>query len=287
VGVIASTAVYQVGQGRQAVVLRFGQPVRVVNAGAAREAGLHLKWPLVEQAVLFNRAEQSLDAPPLAMATADHMPLNVEGYVRYRIVDPVRFQAAQREGSGAEPALQRMLDDSLRDAVGRADALDLAAGRDTGVAPAATAALRRRAAAEHIGIEVAEAGVLRADPSAAQSEAIFARMRAAATTEAARVRADGEEQRQTILADADVQAADIRGDAEADAARIRGEGEARRIAILADAYGKDPAFARYFRQLEAYQNTLTQGDTTLVLSPDNAFLHDFAQGAGGVATGRK
>jgi membrane protease subunit HflC len=139
--------------------------------------------------------------------------------------------------------------------------------------------LRRRAAG--LGVEVADLRLRHVEPPASQAETIYRAMRGQGAQLAAQIRADGDQKKAAIVGDGDRQAATIRGEAEGEALKIRGEGDAKRIAILGQAYGRDPGFARFFRQMDAYQNALAQGDTTLVLSPDTAFLRDFSKGPGG------
>ena len=62
---------------------------------------------------------------------------------------------------------------------------------------------------------------------------------------------------------------------------VRGEGDAQRTRIFAQAYGRDPSFAAFYRSMQAYEASLGQGDTTLVLSPDSAFFRYFERGPTG------
>ena len=272
-GVAASTAVYQVDQGQQAVVLRLGRPVAVVDA-----PGLHLKWPLAERVARLDGGPQTLQADPRAMPSADGAEVSVGGQMRYRIVDPLRFYTTAGGTEDADARLQPLLAAALSEALGHARADDIVADRDAPALDAALLAMRRRTAS--LGIAVDEVGVRTAELSTADTQAVYVRMAAEAARQAAAIRADGARRREAVLADADRAAGAIRGDGEGEVLRIRGQGDARRMAVLGAAYAKDPAFARYFRQLEAYENTLTQGDATLLLTPDNAFLRDFARGPG-------
>ena len=61
----------------------------------------------------------------------------------------------------------------------------------------------------------------------------------------------------------------------------RGLGDAERTRIFAQAFGKDPNFAAFYRSMQAYEASLGQGDTTMVLSPDSAFFRYFDKGPSG------
>jgi regulator of protease activity HflC (stomatin/prohibitin superfamily) len=61
----------------------------------------------------------------------------------------------------------------------------------------------------------------------------------------------------------------------------RGQGDAIRTRIFAQSFGKDPSFAAFYRSMQAYEASLGQGDTTMVLSPDSAFFRYFEKGPTG------
>jgi membrane protease subunit HflC len=62
-------------------------------------------------------------------------------------------------------------------------------------------------------------------------------------------------------------------EAERDANIIRGEADAERNAILAEAFGQDQEFFAFLRSMEAYRNSLTGENATLMVEPDSAFFH--------------
>jgi membrane protease subunit HflC len=272
---LALNSVYVLHQTQAAVVLRLGQAERVV-----RDPGLHTKWPLVEHAARFDVRARPVELEQAEVVTADRGRLVVDAYLLYRVADPARFHAAFGDVRSADARLRDMMASSLAHALSRASTAEaVAAGADGVLAPALDD-LRRRAAAAKLGVEVADLRLLHVEPPASQAETIYRAMRGQGAQLAAQIRADGDQKKAAIVADGDRQAAVIRGEAEGEALKIRGEGDAKRIAILGEAYGRDPSFARFFRQMDAYQNALAQGDTTLILSPDTAFLRDFAKGPG-------
>jgi membrane protease subunit HflC len=50
--------------------------------------------------------------------------------------------------------------------------------------------------------------------------------------------------------------------------------------IFANSFGRDPKFAAFYRSMQAYEASLGQGDTTMVLSPDSDFFKFFKNGPG-------
>jgi membrane protease subunit HflC len=99
--------------------------------------------------------------------------------------------------------------------------------------------------------------------------------------QSALIRAQGEQQRREIRAAADKEVAITLATAQEEAETTRGVGDAQRTRIFAQAFGKDPSFAAFYRSMQAYEASMGQGDTTMVLSPDSAFFRYFQQGPNG------
>src|SRR6185437_14680423 len=118
--------------------------------------------------------------------------------------------------------------------------------------------------------------------------AVYRRMQTQRQQIAAQNRALGEQQKREISAAAEKEVAITLADAQQIGETTRGEGDALRTRIFAQAYGKDPAFAKFYRRLQAYEAGLGQGDTTMILSPDSSqFLDVFEKGPGGGGGGRR
>ena len=117
--------------------------------------------------------------------------------------------------------------------------------------------------------------IKRADLPQANSQAVFRRMQAEREREAKEYRAQGDEQSQKIRADADRQRTVLLAEARKKAEILRGQGDAVRNRVFANAYRSDPEFFAFYRSLQAYANSMTSKDTTLVLSPDSEFFRYF------------
>jgi membrane protease subunit HflC len=98
---------------------------------------------------------------------------------------------------------------------------------------------------------------------------------------AAQYRAQGEQQKREIIAGADKDVAITLATAQEEGETTRGVGDAQRTRIFAQAFGKDPSFAAFYRSMQAYEAGLGQGDTTMILSPDSAFFKYFEGGPSG------
>ena len=271
----AASALYGVNQSQQALVLRFGRPVRLVNA-SGDGAGLYVRWPFVDRVVRLDRRTLSLEDEPTDTTIAGGERLSLRAAMSYRIADPLRLYRSLGDGHDALDRLRSLLQASVARALASSRRQDIVADRRAVLMQAALNAMRR--SAEPLGVEVVDVALLDAEPTPAQAEAAARRMQDQETQQAAHVRSEGDAHKQDLIARADREAADIRGEGEREALELRGDGDAQRTAILGAAYGADPDFARFFRRLEAYDQALNPLNTTLILSPDNAFLDLFSHG---------
>jgi modulator of FtsH protease HflC len=141
----------------------------------------------------------------------------------------------------------------------------------------------RRAKESRLGIEVIDLRIKRVDLPSANQASVYRRMQTQRQQIAAQTRAQGEQQKREIFAAADKEVAITLATAQQEGETVRGQGDAQRTRIFAQAFGKDPDFARFYRSMQAYDASLAQGDqSTLVLSPDSTeFLRYFEHGPSG------
>lgn len=268
-----SMSVFTVNEREQALVLRFGEPVGAVNANG-EEAGLHFKVPFVDSVVMFDRRNLEFDMDPEEIQAANQERLVVDAFLRYRIVNPLRFYQTVRNENGARARLGSIMDDSLRGVIGSIASQDVISGQRSALMDRVQAAVDAQVATQDLGIDVIDVRILRADLPQQIAERVFQRMRSEREQEAARIRAEGEQVAREIRAAADRDAAIIRAEARADGERLRGEGDARRNAIYAEAYGRDAEFFSFYRSLDSYQAAIRAG-TPIVIPPDSEFFRYF------------
>ena len=265
--ILLANTLYIVGQQQQAIVLRLGEPVRTVNSPTTFDPGLKAKIPFVEQVVRFDRRNIGVEATKEEILTADQQRLVVDAFVRYRIADPLRFYQSVRDEDTARDRLERLINSSLRQALGSATT-DAIIAKERGVLMHRVRDdLARRVAASRFGVEIVDLRIKRADLPAANQEAVYERMKTQRQQIAAEIRAKGHQQ-----------ALEIQGAATKEAETIRGEADAERARIFAASFGQDPGFASFYRSMQAYEKSLGQGDATLVLSPDSQFFRYFSGG---------
>jgi len=285
--VLVFNTLFIVDQREQAIVVAFGSPVRVIHAPGQGGAGLNWKVPFAQQVIKLDRRNIALEAEQEEIITSGQQRLVVDAFIRYRIADPLQFYQTLRDERIAADRIERLVNSSLRQVLGSASSTDIISGRRTQLMQVAKADVARRAKSSGLGIEVVDLRIRRADLPAQNRDFIFRRMSTSRQQEAARLRAVGEQQKREIMAEADKEVAVTLATARETAGQTTGEGDAKRTRILADSYGRDPSFAVFFRSMSAYEQSLANGDTTLVLSPDSAFFKYFERGPSGAGASRR
>jgi membrane protease subunit HflC len=278
---VLANSLFVVDQRQEAIVLRLGKPVRVIPAPGQPGAGLNVKIPGMENVIKFDRRNLALEADQEEVIDANQQRLVVDAFLRYRISDPLQYYRTLRNEQIAQDRLERLVNSSLRQVLGSTTTSDIISqGRDK-LMQQSKLDVARRAKESRLGIEVIDLRIKRADLPAAIQASVYRRMQTQRQQIAAQTRAQGEQQKREIIAGADKEVAITLANAQQIGETTRGEGDALRTRIFAEAFGKDPSFAAFYRSMQAYEAGLGQGDTTLVLSPDSAFFKYFEGGPGG------
>ncbi|MCQ2740824.1 MAG: protease modulator HflC [Alphaproteobacteria bacterium] len=262
-------AVFILNQTEQAIVLQFGEPIRVV-----KEPGLKFKVPFIQKVVFYDNRLMNLEPPAQEVVLNDKKRLDVDNFTRYRIVDPLKFYQTVRTEYQAQSKLEEIVNSSVRKVLGRITLQQLLSEQRTKIMADISKAVK--VDAEQIGVSVADVRIRRADLPVEVLQAINARMKTEREREAKEFRATGQQEAQKIRATAEKEKAVIIAEAEKQAQIIRGEGDKLAIDIWNRAAGVDSDFFAFYRSLEAYQNSLTDKEnTSLVLSPDSEFFKYF------------
>ena len=256
--VLISATFFRVPETSQAIVVRLGKPNRIVNASDPREpfgqtgAGLVAKIPFIENVVFIDKRVMDLDMPQQTVLSTDQLRLVVDAYARFRIVDPLRMYQTVRTEVGVADALSRILGSRLRNELGKQPFTALLSPERGQLMDDIQA--RVNAEASRYGAEIVDVRIKRADlPTGDPLESAFARMRTAREQEARNFRAQGAKQAQIMRANADAEAA----------------------RIYSNSFGKDADFYAFYRAMQAYQRTFSDGNANVVLSADNEFLREF------------
>ena len=273
--VVAYSTLFQVHQARQALVLRFGEPVRQ----PITEPGLHWKVPFIDQVVYIDKRILDIESPAQEVIASDQKRLVVDAFARYKIVKPLLFYQTVGTIEGANARLLTLLNSSLRRVLGEVTLMQVV--RDQREELMAKVRTQVDAEAQAFGINVVDVRIRRADLPEQNSLAIYQRMQTERQREAAQFRAEGSQRSQEIRARADRDVTVLLADAMSSAERIRGEGDAERNRIFAEAYGGEHAdFFSFYRTMQAYELGLKSNDTRLLLKPDSDFFRYFGDPSG-------
>jgi len=276
--ITASQTFFVVDQREQAVVLNLGRPARVINAiGDPPAAGLHLKTPFVENVIKLDRRNIAQEVDQEEIIAADLQRLVVDAFIRYRINKPLLYYTTLRDETTATDRLKRLVNSSLRQVLGSATQKEIISEKRSVLMQQIKANMIQRAAAAQLGIEIIDLRIRRADLPNEIQESVYNRMRTSREQEAAQKRALGEQQKREKMAQADKEVVMTLAGARETAGQITGEGDALRTRIFAQSFGKDPSFAAFYRSLQAYQASLMDGKTTMVLSPENSAFFKYME----------
>jgi membrane protease subunit HflC len=249
---------------KQAVIVRFGKPVRILNRYEAGRpiggAGAGISWrlPFAEQVVWIDKRVLDVDMQRQQVLSTDQRRLEVDAFARYRIVDPLLMYIRARSEEQLKDQLRPILGSEVRNELGRVSFASLLTPERQGVMQDVQTSLNR--IARQYGVQIIDVRIKRTDlPDGAPLTAAFDRMRTAREQEARSIRAQGAKQAQIIQAEADAEAA----------------------RTYAASFGKDPQFYDFYRAMQSYRTTfLGEGGkapapTTIVLSPQNDYLKEF------------
>jgi membrane protease subunit HflC len=249
---------------KQAVVVRFGKPERILNRyepgrpiGAAG-AGLSYRIPFVDQVVWIDKRVLSVDMEPQPVLSTDQRRLMVDAFARYRIVDPLLMYIRSTTEENLQSQLQTILRSEVRNELAKQQFIALLSPERQGIMDDVRNSLNVQAA--KFGVEVVDVRIKKTDlPDGAPLQSAFESMRTARLQEARSIRAQGAKQAQIIRADADAEAAKT----------------------YAASFGKDPQFYDFYRAMQSYLTTFV-GDgqeklppTNVILSPQNDYLKEF------------
>ncbi|MBV9932341.1 MAG: protease modulator HflC [Alphaproteobacteria bacterium] len=265
--ILAGATFANVPETKQAVIVRFGQPQRTINAYQPGEqfgrtgAGLIARWPFIEQIHWIDKRILSLGMERQQVLSTDQYRLQVDAFARYRIVDPLRMYVSAQTEARLGDQLKPILGSAIRNELGKRPFAALLSAERGEMMAHIKSALNR--AARQYGAEIVDVRIKRADlPSGIPLNSAFERMKSAREQEATAIRAQGYKQAQIIRAEADAEAAKT----------------------FAEAFNKDPAFYDFYRAMQSYRLTFTgeglpkseeRGRSTIVLSPDNDYLREF------------
>lgn len=264
---VGFSSIYRVYETQQAIVIEFGQP-----KGTTAKAGLHFKLPW-QSVVYIDRRILPLDMAVQEVITSDQKRVIVDAFARFQVEDPLLLYQRAFNEQGAADRLQTIVYSVLRRVMGSASFSAILS--EDRMALMSTIRSSVNEEAKDLGVQVVDVRIRRADLPEANSEAIFKRMRAEREREAREARAQGAELAQRIRSRADRERTVLIAEAQREAEIVRGQGDGDAVRIFAESISKDPDFYSFYRSMQAYRESLSPDDTTMILSPDSEFFRFF------------
>ena len=265
---------FTVNERELAIKLRLGE---VIEAGY--EPGLYWKVPGYHTIQKFPRRIMTIQDRPERIFTAERRALQVDFFVKWRIVNAVNFYTST---GGFENVASDRLSEIIKNAIvtefGKrsvqqaisveraelmADMLETATETATG-----------------LGVELIDVRVKQVEFPEDVKNAVYREMREERARVAAELRAQGRRAAQEKKSEADKQRTIILADAYRGGQLIRGEGDATAAEIYARAYSLNPEFYAFYRSIDAYKKSMGKPGDVLVLDPNNEFFRYFNQSSG-------
>ena len=281
--IVGYSTFFTVYQTRQALVVRLGEPVRVIT-----EPGLNIKAPFIDSVIYIDKRILNIETPAqeVVVSSQDKATagvaqagerLVVDAFARYRITDPLKFyQTVGPDGASSQLAI--LLNSALRRVLGAATLADAVRNKRAELMAQMRDQLDRDA--QPFGIHIVDVRIRRVDLPEQNSQAVYQRMQTERQREAAEFRAQGSQKSQEIRARADRDVTVLVAEANSQSEQIRGQGDGERNRIFAEAYGQDPGFFAFYRSMQAYERSMQHSDTHLVLRPDSDFFRYFGAPSG-------
>lgn len=263
---------FVVDQRQFGVVFQLGQIQKVIT-----EPGLNFKLPPPFQNVSYIDKRllvlESTETEP--MLTAEKQRVVIDYYVRWRISEPQTYirNVGVNENAGSQQ-LNRVVRNSFQQEVNKRTVTELlSTRREELMADVKREVLKAvRSDDKPWGMDVVDVRITRVDYAESITASVYQRMEAERKRVANELRSTGFAEGEKIRADADRQREVILANAFRDAQKVKGEGDGKASALYAAAFGRDPAFAQFYRSLEAYKSTFTNKQDLMVLDPSSDFF---------------
>lgn len=261
VGLVFSGAFFIIEETEFGVLTEFKKVVRSYDS-----PGPKLKIPFLQEIHRYPAKILTSDSPPENVVTGDQKKLFVDNYVKYKIVDPVKFRNSVLNVQRARSRISIITHNAIKDVVGTMKLANIIASGRLNLSQGALEIAKEQALP--LGIEIVDIQIKRVTLPKINVNKAFDRMKAERFKEANFYRSKGTEESTVIRAETDKEIKITITESEKQAAFIRAEAEQKADSIYHDAYNRDPEFYKFYRSLQALKKTMDD-QTTLVISPDS------------------
>ena len=276
---VVSSSLFIVDQRQVAVIKTFGEIKSVIT-----EPGLNFNWPLVQTVSMLDKRIQTLDNPsPSAIFTAEKKSLVIDWLVKWRVRDPRQYI----RNNGVE---QKNLENRLGAVAQAAFNEEVTKHTVRGVLSDERAEImsnvktRLVAESKPFGVEIVDVRIKRVDFVPEVTSSVYKRMTSERAQVANGLRAEGEAIKEKIRADADKQVSVVIAEATLEAQKTKGGADAEATQVYGEAFGRDPKFAQFYRNLEAYRASFNKKSDVMVIDSSSDFFKAM-RGAGSADAG--
>jgi len=257
---------FTVNERELAIKLQVGEVVQ-----SDYEPGLHFKLPFVQKVRKFPKRIQTIDERPERIFTGERLAMDVDFFVKWRIVNTVNYYVATGGSS-------RVANDRISEIIKNAIVTEFGKRTVQEAISVERAELMRdmlataTTTAEGLGVELVDVRVKQVEFPDDVRNSVYQQMRQERGRIAAERRAEGMEVSEQLKSTADKEKTIILANANRDSQKLRGVGDALAAEIYADAYNQDPEFYAFYRSIDAYRNSIGSSNDILVIDPDNEFF---------------
>lgn len=272
---VGLSSIFIVDEREVAIKFRLGEIVR-----SDYEPGLHFKapWP-VNNVRKFDKRVLTLDTRPERFLTGEKKNVNVDFFVKWRIVKPELFYTAfMGDERQADTRLRQIINNGLQLEFENRTIRQVVS--DDRAVMMESLTKKGNDEVEQFGIEIVDVRIKQIELPVEVRNSVFERMRAERERIAKELRAQGQEAGKGIRAIAERERTVILAEAQRDAEKTRGEGDARATEIYANAYGTNEEFYEFYRSMNAYRSALAGQQDIMVLEPDSEFFKYFSSDVG-------
>jgi len=264
--IILGLATFTVNERELAIKLQVGEVVR-----SDYEPGIHLKIPFIQSVRKFPKRILTISDRPDRIFTAERLALQVDFFVKWRIIDSVQFYIST---GGSQRLANNRLSEIIKNAIvtefGKRSVQEAISVERAELIKDMLATAS--SAAQGLGVELIDVRVKQVEFPDDVRNSVYQQMREERARIAAERRAEGMEISEQKKSTADKERTIILADANKDSQIIRGEGDASAADIYSTAYNQDPEFYAFYRSIDAYRNSLGRAGDIMVIDPNNEFF---------------
>ncbi|MBT4835922.1 MAG: protease modulator HflC [Methylococcales bacterium] len=267
---LINASVFTVSETEVALRKKFGEVVETNYS-----AGLHWKFPVIDNIIKFDRRVMTLDSEPERYLTSEKKNVIVDSFVKWRIDDVKKFYTSV--GGNENQALTRLdqlVKKIMKEEFSKRSVTEVVSQERNDIMEVLNVKTNKNAMKE-LGVRIVDVRIKRVDLPSDVSNSVYRRMRAERERIAKDFRSRGAEASERIRASADKNRTVILAEAYRDSEKLKGDGDANSAEIYAKAYTKNKEFYSFYRSLDAYKNTFSSKSDIMVLQPDSEFFKYF------------